>query len=318
MSAKIVTFLSDERSEYVVNDTQVSDEVRAVYTAFRDGALSAYCERTPYAMEACQLLKDDGAVVMNDHVALRSFKGGKKAIEGLFLAFGYRKEDNILIDALHLDCHWYEPPESTNWPKVFISEQQIERLPEEAQAIVNKAVGSYYADDPLSKLGLDNPSTVNVQALISFLETPPWNISSVDYDRLLAMAESDASQRKALMFTAWTLIHGHRWNHLTLLQNRLAHPRCGTLEELNDYLKEKGLPFNTSEKGEVQGSSEVHLKQSSTIANMVEHTFTDGVKRSVPGSFVEFIERFKVDGVPFRGFLAANAQGIFSSTDAKR
>ncbi len=315
--------LTDEPSEFVINNSEVSEEAKALFTAFRDHALCAYLERTPYAGESMQALKSDGAKILNDHVALRTFKdqnhiGGKSVLEKLFLAFGYKRENNIAIDALHLKCTWYEPPQSTSWPKVFISEQQVERLPKDAQEIIFRTIGNYYQDEPLADMGLDDPEQVSPDMLVNILEHPPWNPTYSDYERILEIAEEHPEHKKALQFSAWTMVHGHRWNHLTILQNSLSMQGIANLEELNHYLRQKGFPMNESGGQEVQGSAEVHLKQSSTIANIIEHTFSDGITKEVPGSFVEYIERFKVDGKPFRGFLAANAQGIFSSTDAKK
>ncbi|MCB1136442.1 MAG: DUF1338 family protein, partial [Chlamydiia bacterium] len=242
---------------------------------------------------------------------------GKDVLERLFTTFGYKREDNIKIPGLYLDCHWYEPPQSTNWPKLFISEQQVQELPNEAKEIVYSTIGNYYAEDPFFELGLDKPESVDPLALCLALEERPWRTSYRDYQALLALTDKYKPASGALQYTAWTLVHGHRWNHFTILLNTLGVSGLDTLEDLNAFLKENGFPLNKWGERELQGSTERLLKQSSTKANLVEATFSDGVDATVPGSFVEFIERFQGDSGPFRGFLADNARGIFASTNAR-
>jgi hypothetical protein len=62
-----------------------------------------------------------------------------------------------------------------------------------------------------------------------------------------------------------------------------------------------------------QGSVEVQLEQSSTKADLVQHSFACGTVREVPCSFLELIHRHE----GFRGFLGQNAKGIFDSTTTK-
>ena len=75
----------------------------------------------------------------------------------------------------------------------------------------------------------------------------------------------------------------------------------------------RGLP-NTpcGAVGRAQGSRDRHLEQSSTIADTVPHTFGCGTAAEVPCAFLELIMRHQ----GYRGFLGANAKGIFDSTRA--
>ena len=322
-AAHSLEMISPTPSEYVQNAKRPSAEAREVFSRFRDLELSAYLERTKYATDVLFLIKEQGGTIVNDHIALRSFKdeggtGGLEVLEPLFLSYGYQKEEPIYINALCLECCWYEPPEDSNWPKVFISEQQVDQLPEAARKLIWGTIKNYYSSKPLSTLGLAKPEKADPQALYEVLENPPWNPSSTDYQALLDMAEEDGEFRSALQYAAWTLVHAHRWNHFTVLINRSGLEASKSLESFNAWVEGNGFPLNQWNGNQIQGSEDKHLKQSSTVANLVSHRFADGVTQEVPGSFVEFIERFMVNSDPFRGFIAGNARGIFASTDANR
>jgi len=319
MKKEHLSLLSHEPSPFVVNPSTVSEKAKELFSTFRDEKLAAYIERTPFAIEILNLLKKEGGKIVNDHVAIRTFKdqsgrSGREILETIYLSFGYKKEDNIKIEPLYLDCYWYEPPQNTNWPKVFISEQQVEKLPVEARHIIYQTIKPFFASDPLKSYNLHDPETADPKKLFELLENPPWNLTSQDYETLLQIAMEYPKEKNALQYSAWTLVHGHRWNHFTILLNTLGLKKFKQLEDLNTYVKENNLPLNQWNENEIQGSIEKHLKQSSTTSSWLTHTFSDGISKDVPGSFVEFIERFIVDGKPMRGFLASNATGIFGST----
>ena len=70
-----------------------------------------------------------------------------------------------------------------------------------------------------------------------------------------------------------------------------------------------------SSGGEVKGSKEVYLEQSSILANNIEVSFQDG-KLIIPACFYEFAKRYPMaDGKLYQGFVAASADKIFESTN---
>ena len=80
-------------------------------------------------------------------------------------------------------------------------------------------------------------------------------------------------------------------------------------------MKSKGFKLNSS-GGEVKGSKEVYLEQSSILANNIEVTFQDA-KLTVPACFYEFAKRYPMkDGTLYQGFVAASADKIFESTNS--
>ena len=104
---------------------------------------------------------------------------------------------------------------------------------------------------------------------------------------------------------------------LTILQNVLGLEESGAkdLVSLNALLKGEGFEFNAAggADGLTQGSEAAHLEQSSTVADLVPHTFGCGATKDVPLAFLELIRRHE----GFRGFLGQNAKGIFASTHAR-
>ena len=97
-------------------------------------------------------------------------------------------------------------------------------------------------------------------------------------------------------YAAWTLTHGHRINHLTILQNvlGLAGEGAGDLQGLNALLAGQGLTFHGAggADGLTQGSRDRHLEQSSTIADTVPHTFGCGTAAEVPCAFLSSLATF--------------------------
>ena len=128
-------------------------------------------------------------------------------------------------------------------------------------------------------------------------------MSTSQYETLLK--ESD--------YGAWMAAIGYRPNHFTVFVNHLK--KYSDLETLNDFLKAKGFKLNTS-GGEIKGTPQVFLEQSSTLANSVKVEFTDS-KREIPSCYFEFAKRYPLaSGELYQGFVAKSADKIFESTNA--
>jgi hypothetical protein len=118
--------------------------------------------------------------------------------------------------------------------------------------------------------------------------------------------------RRESEYAAWLAAFGFRANHFTVDVNALK--TFESLGELNRFLKDQGHRLNTS-GGEIKGSPEDLLEQSSTLAGEVEVRFSDGRKR-IPACYYEFARRYPgPDGKLFTGFVAKSADKIFQSTD---
>jgi len=285
-----------------------------VFTELRVRLVTEYLTRTPSAVRAVELLAAQGGRIHNDHVALRSFAvngtSGLAFLGKIFTSFGYAAEPEVTIPGLAVNARWFEPPETTDWPKVFISELRADELPAETAVIVQRHVKNYYS----SGTALTAPRMVDASALVDLLETPPWHVSAGEEMKVRAIGVADPQLVGAAEYAAWTLMHGHRWNHLTILLNGANLPGVSTLADLNALLQTEGFIFNHAggADGLTQGSFAVQLEQSSTKADLVQHTFSCGTSREVPCAFLEFIHRHE----GFRGFLGSNAKGIFSSTNS--
>ncbi|HAS63985.1 MAG TPA: DUF1338 domain-containing protein, partial [Vibrio sp.] len=113
-------------------------------------------------------------------------------------------------------------------------------------------------------------------------------------------------------YAAWLAAHGYGANHFTVSVNQLN--QFDEVQQVNDYLKASGFLINQS-GGEVKGSAEVLLEQSSTMADRVNVDFDDGIAQ-IPGGFYEFAKRYPMaNGELYSGFVAASADKIFESTD---
>ncbi|CAK8985967.1 Hypothetical protein SCF082_LOCUS352 [Durusdinium trenchii] len=285
-----------------------------VFADVRERLFEAYVSRTPSFVKAVDLLTARGGQIHNDHMALRSFvdsegRSGLKFFESIFTHFGYAVQDSLVIPGLCVNARWYEPPEETNWPKVFVSEMRIKELPEVAQEVLFRHVDGFY-EPSRAEGALANGSA----AVAELLETPPWCPTAEEQQTLHQLAK-EPHLTNAVEYAAWTLTHGHRINHVTILLNTLGIAGVNTLADLNALLQSEGLVFNAAggSDGLTQGSVEVSLEQSSTIADVVPHRFACGAQQTVPCSFLELIQRHE----GFRGFLGQNAKGIFASTNAQ-
>ncbi|TKB50949.1 DUF1338 domain-containing protein [Ferrimonas aestuarii] len=248
-----------------------------------------YLKQCPSAESIHELL-GQGQAIINDHVAFRTFRAPGLGIDALaqhFLALGYEAKGEYHFEQKKLYARHYEHPDHTQ-PKVFISELMIEQCSPELQAIVAGITSQ------LEPGFADNIETVYGGA--------PWQVSQAQYQALLAESE----------YAAWLSAFGFRANHFTVSVNELD--QFGTLEGVNGALKQAGFVLNSS-GGEIKGSADVLLEQSSTMADKVAVSFSDG-ELTIPACFYEFALRYPMaDGELYTGFVAASADKIFESTN---
>lgn len=245
----------------------------------------------PSAAKVHQLLQEDEPLI-NDHIALRTFNVAPLGIETLakpFLAVGYKACGDYVFESKKLVAKHFEHPDPKQ-PKVFISELKVDECSPELQGIVHKLVEQVDA----SKLtGSD------------FLYGGRlWDLSYADFQILAKESE----------YASWLAAHGYGANHFTVSVNQLN--QYEEVKQVNDYLREAGFIINEN-GGEVKGTPEVLLEQSSTMADKVLVTFMEGAQ-VIPGGFYEFAKRYPMEsGELYTGFVAASADKIFESTDSK-
>ena len=118
--------------------------------------------------------------------------------------------------------------------------------------------------------------------------------------------------REESEYAAWFYVFGFRANHFTVSVNALK--KYNTILKVNQVLKESGFLLNSS-GGEVKGTLQDHLQQSSTMADIIPVEFEEGTF-NIPSCYYEFAQRYtRPDGTLFGGFVAQSADKIFESTD---
>lgn len=249
-----------------------------------------YCELIPQAKSIYDKLNQVGEIVVNDHIALRTLKHPKTNIYQLskhFEKYGYFEAGEYKFENKKLFAkHWQHP--NLNYPKVFISELEIEKLTETSQIILNKIIDQISAEAFMDENILFKGSL--------------WKISSQDY---LSLAQES---EYASWFSAW----GFRPNHFTVSINHLNNYK--DIYKLNNWLKELGYKLNSS-GGEVKGTPEELLEQSSTMADEQWVQFQDK-NILIPSCYYEFAKRYSDEsGKLYHGFIAKSADKIFESTN---
>ena len=249
-----------------------------------------YVHFNPHAQAIHDLLVARGEAIHNDHVAFRTFNDlrvNRDILAQAFLDFGYRSGGEYSFVEKKLDAIHLAPPEE-GLPKVFISELRVQEFSPRLQQIVSKLIDQ-----------VDKKATRECDFSAS---GRPWNIAYTDYETLRQESE----------YAAWLSAFGFLANHFTVDVGPMR--TFASLEQFNDFIKESGYLLNTS-GGEIKGSPEDYLEQSSTLAGKVEVEFTDGT-HEIPACYYEFARRYvQADGNRFEGFVVKSADKIFESTD---
>jgi hypothetical protein len=233
-----------------------------------------------------------GEKIENDHIAFRTFDAPQINIDSMarfFLSLGYEEKGVYDFPIKKLRAKHYEHPD-LHQPKIFISELKLRQFSKSLQNILQGLIHQIPKQLPQQEDFL--------------LAGVAWNpISWCTYLDLQKESE----------YASWMAAFGFRVNHFTVFFNSLK--TFDSLGILNTFLKKNNFALNNS-GGEIKGSKEEYLEQSSTLAYPVEVPFSDG-KKTVPGCYYEFAKRyFLPNGKLFQGFVAASADKIFESTDA--
>jgi len=251
-----------------------------------------YRTLNPQAAAIHSLLESRGERVVNDHIALRTYDDPRIGLEALSAAFmkcGYAPRGDYSFPEKKLEARHFEHP-SGHLPRVFISELKLKAFSDAMRSTVKRLIDQMPGDLPGR---WDLP-----------VAGRPWNVSWADYELL----------RRESEYGAWMAAFGFRANHFTVLVNALKS--FANLNELNEFLKQNGIKLNAS-GGEIKGSPEVYLEQSSTLADQADVTFSDGSHR-IPACYYEFALRHKMpDGRLYSGFVEKSADKIFESTNKR-
>jgi len=250
-----------------------------------------YTTQNPAVGDIYNLFKQrEGTDVNHDHVAFRTFNDprvGLDRIVALFRPFGYEIKQEYdfekkRLDAKHLEC------ENHNAPKIFVSELRLQDF----SSFLQDTIGQWLENVP-DDAGQD----------VSFLwSSNPWNKPS--YQTYLKLRDESE-------YAAWMYVYGFRINHFAIFVNHLKV--YNDIRSINEMIKANGYTLNQS-GGEIKGSREKLLEQSSIMAEKANVEFQEGVYR-IPACYYEFTQRYpNPQGDLYHGFYASSADKIFEST----
>ncbi|MEI7972982.1 MAG: DUF1338 domain-containing protein [Bdellovibrio sp.] len=253
-----------------------------------------YCQLNPAALRIFNLLEAEGEKVLNDHIALRTFRHPKVGISKMayvFEKFGYKKMNEYFFKEKKLFAQHYEHTDE-KLPKIFISELELDKLSSglrnKLEQLINQIPESFVESDSFTVCGRH------------------WEISSGEYEQMYKESE----------YAAWVSAFGFRPNHFTVNVNALQ--KLDSIEKINQFLLKNGFTLNTS-GGAIKGTAADMLEQSSIMAVEIDVDFSDRRHR-IPGCYYEFAKRYTQPktGKLYQGFIAASADKIFESTNRAR
>lgn len=252
-----------------------------------------YSLQNPHAQRVHDLFETEGEVIINDHVAFRTFDREKIGIDALakfFKAYGYKEMGTYEFPVKKLFAKHYEH-DDPNAPKVFISELVTNQFSPELNAVVDACVAT-----------IPDKALATEDFLFSGRYWQPLRYQT--YQALLAESE----------YAAWMYAFGFCANHFTVNVNAFRYHN--DIASVNQLLIDNRFQLNAS-GGLIKGTPSDYLEQSSTLAEQVDVKFDEGIHR-IPSCYYEFAKRYSLpNGKLYTGFVAASADKIFESTDVK-
>ncbi len=251
-----------------------------------------YTTQNPSTKKVYDLLLREGETIVNDHIAFRTFNDPSINIDILSKIFrkkGYELKADYHFLKKKLYARHFEHATDKDAPKVFISELQVEHFSDH----LKNTVKNWVVKIPIQMLKSgDLLFAGNLSGIPSYKT----------YEKLRMESE----------YAAWLYVNGFRANHFTVSVNALRD--YDTVEKVNAFLKSNGFLLNDS-GGEVQGTPQDLLEQSSIKAGMVCFQFEEG-EFEIPGCYYEFARRYpENNGKLYSGFIAKSADKIFESTN---
>ncbi|MCX6306844.1 MAG: DUF1338 domain-containing protein [Bacteroidetes bacterium] len=253
---------------------------------------SDYTRQNPSTKKVYDLFLAEKETVINDHIAFRTFRSpsiGVDKLSRVFLENGYAYKGDYHFEAKKLYAKHFEHQTDAGAPRVFISEL----LTEEFSPFLQETVNDWISHIPPAMVGSDDLIFGGNLSGIPSLEV---------YEKLRTESE----------YAAWLYVNGFCANHFTVSVNNLK--KFDSIQKVNTFLKSHGFLLNDA-GGEIQGTPEELLEQSSIRAGMVAFNFTEG-RHEIPGCYYEFAKRYPDnDGKLYSGFIAKSADKIFESTN---
>ena len=286
-----------------------------------------YIQRVSYAHKYVELVNEKGGKVVNDHIALRTFNthtgeqpGGIGAISHILDVLDYKQAGHYQFPKKKLSAIHFEHPDEM-FPKIFVSQLEIDQLPDWAQESIQAAVKDtpYLLSDRSIELLtlLRKEGEIPKLAAESLVEDlamyfrRPWDIPNKD----VVLRLNDVSQ-----YAAWVLLHGNSVNHFTAYINYQEVPEWPDLATTCKGLAEAGIPMKENLEGEA-GSK---LQQSATqaVKEEVEVMGEYGLEMiNWTYAYYELAQRNYVEENGekklFSGFLGEQATHLFDMTQTR-
>jgi hypothetical protein len=270
-------------------------EAKHVYMTHHDifeRLWDSYTRQNPSTRQVYDLFIAEGEPVINDHIAFRTFRHpaiGVDVLARVFLNNGYEFKGDYHFETKKLYAKHYEHTSDRNAPRVFISEL----LTHEFSPFLQETVSHWVAAIPTGILGSEE---------LIYSGNVSGKPSYTVYEKLRTESE----------YAAWLYVNGFCANHFTVSVNHLK--KLDSIQKVNAFLKSHGFLLNDG-GGEIQGTPEELLEQSSIKAGMVQFEFIEGTF-GIPGCYYEFARRYPdSDGMLYSGFIAKSADKIFESTN---
>ena len=248
-----------------------------------------YCRMNPEAQRVYDCLISLGETVENDHIALRTVslsEVNKDVLGKFFTDYGYVKKGDYVFQNKKLTANHYEHFD-VHMPKVFISQLELDWC-------------SNFVKSELTKV-IQTSNLKNCDYESFLYSGRHWTAFYAVYLNLYEESE----------YAAWFYAHGFKPNHFTMYINKLK--KLNDIQRLNSFLKDNNFKLNQS-GGEIKGSVEDCLEQSSTMASEISVRFGEGIY-SIPGCYYEFAKRYPLQtGSLYQGFVEKSADKIFEST----
>jgi hypothetical protein len=286
-----------------------------------------YLKRVSYAQTYTDLVNNKGGQVVNDHIALRTFNThtgeqpeGIAAISHIIRNLGYQPASHYLFKKKKLKATHFQHLNPL-FPKIFVSQLEVNLLPEWSQQIIHQAVKetpyllSNKSIELLAMLKEEGKLTkLAAEALVKDLAQyfrRPWKVPHKDD----VLKINDVSQ-----YAAWVLLHGNSINHFTAYINYQEVKEWPDLETTCQALEKAGVPM----KEHIEGHKGSKLQQSATqaVKEEVEVKGEHGIeKMNWTYAYYELAERGYIkendETRLFQGFLGEQATHLFDMTQTR-
>ena len=286
-----------------------------------------YLLRVSYAKKYARLVAEKGGQVVNDHIAFRTFNThtgeqpeGIRAMKHILNFLNYKPVTTYEFKKKKLTAIHFEHPEET-FPKIFVSQLEVEQLPGWAQNIINGTV----ADTPylLSDRSLELLALLRKEGQIPKVAADGLVVDLTQYFRRPwqvprkgdVLKLNDVSQ-----YAAWTLLHGNSVNHFTAFINHQGVREWPDLESTCKGLEQAGIPMKDS----IEGAKGSKLQQSATqaVKEEVDVFGNNGPEKIMwTYAYYELAERNFVEENGerklFNGFLGEQATHLFDMTQTR-